>query len=301
MYCWKPAEQVQCPQGCACVTEAEANKYGYTWCQNQKIPCGKDTTGALLYCFQKPVEQACTQGCYCLTADDAKQRGYTDRCTDQPCGYVAGATGAVQTAKYCWKPTEQIQCPQGCYCLSQSDAKQRGYTDRCTDQPCGYDQYKNPMYCYKPPTQVQCPQGCVCATFDEAKKYGYVYCQNQQVQCGTDKYCFQRAAPTEVKPTPGRILIDPSQARNPVGTQHTITVVVYDTNGKPMANVRVKISHTGANSFSPTELTTDGNGKVSYYYTGKNTGTDTIVATVDSLSAKATKEWYRLTTPTTPR
>jgi hypothetical protein len=40
------------------------------------------------------------------------------------------------------------------------------------------------------------------------------------------------------------------------------------------------------------ELTTDGNGKAAYSYTGKNAGTDTIVATVDNLSAKATKEWY---------
>ena len=254
MYCWKPTE-VTCPQGCFCATEAEAKQYGYTLCQNQRILCGKDATGVDRYCFQKPVEQACTQGCYCLTADDAKQRGYTNRCTDQPCGYVSAATGAAQTPKYCWKP----------------------------------------------PAQVTCPQGCVCATLDEAKKYGYVYCQNQQIQCGTDKYCFQRAATTEVKPTPGRILIDPSQARNPVGSQHTITVVVYDTNGKPMANVRVKISHTGANPFSPMELTTDGNGKAAYSYTGKNAGTDTIVATVDSLSAKATKEWYRLTTPPTLR
>jgi 5-hydroxyisourate hydrolase-like protein (transthyretin family) len=104
---------------------------------------------------------------------------------------------------------------------------------------------------------------------------------------------------TPVTPKAGRILIDPAQASNPVGSQHTITVVVYDTNGKPMANVRVKISHTGANSFSPIELTTDGNGKCSYCYTGKNTGTDIIVATVDSLSAKATKEWYSLKTPLT--
>ena len=244
LYCWKPAE-VTCPQGCFCATEAEAKQYGYTLCQNQKILCGKDATGIDRYCFQKPVEQACTQGCYCLTKADADSRGYTSLCQDQPCGYVAGATTAIQTPKYCWKP----------------------------------------------PAQVTCPQGCVCATFDEAKKYGYVYCQNQQVQCGTDRYCFQRAV-TETKPTPARILIDPAQARNPVGSQHTITMVVYDTNGKPMANVRVYISHTGANPFSPMELTTDGNGKATYSYTGKNAGTDTIVATVDNLSAKATKEWY---------
>jgi len=296
----------------------------------------------------KPTEAACPQECYCLTKDEAygKLGANATLCQEQPCGYTAAATGAAQIEKYCWKAAEQVQCPQGCYCLSQSDAKQRGYTDLCTNQSCGIDQYNNPMYCYKPPTQVQCPQGCycltkadadsrgyttlcqeqpcgyvagattamqtakycykppaqvtcpqgcVCATPDEAKKYGYVYCQNQQIQCGTNTYCFQRAATTETKPTPARILIDPAQARNPVGSQHTITIVVYDTNGKPMANVRVKISHTGANSFAPIELTTDANGKCSYYYTGKNVGTDTIVAKVDSLSATATKEWYTIT------
>jgi len=301
LYCWKPAEEVQCPQGCFCATEAEAREYGYTWCQNQKIACGKDaTTGADRYCFQKPVEQACPQGCYCLTKDEAygKLGSNATLCQDQPCGYAAGATGAVQTAKYCWKPTEQIQCPQGCYCLTKEEAGKRGYTALCQEKSCGTDTSGVLMYCWKPAEQVQCPQGCVCATVDEARKYGYVYCQNQQIQCGTDRYCFQRPATTEVKPTPGRILIDPAQDRNPVGTQHTITVVVYDTNGKPMANVRIYIKHTGANSFAPIELTTDANGKASYYYTGKNTGIDTIVATVNNLSAKATKEWYSLRLPT---
>jgi len=298
-YCWKPVEQV-CPTGCACLTKEDAyNRYGQNATLCQEKPCGyKDNIP--LYCW-KPVEVTCPQGCYCLTKDEAygKLGANATMCQQQLCGYAAAATGAAQIEKYCWKPAEQVQCPQGCYCLSQSDAKQRGYTDMCTSQPCGYDQYKNPMYCYKPPAQVTCPQGCVCTTPDEAKKYGYVYCQNQQIQCDTGKYCFQRPATTETKPTPGRILIDPSQDRNAVGTQHTITVIVYDTNGKPMANVRVKISHTGANPSLPIELTTDGNGKAAYSYTGKNTGTDTIVATVDNLSAKATKEWYRLTAPST--
>ena len=298
MYCFKMPTGQSCPTGCVCLTKDDAYKrYGQnaTLCQDQ--PCGYDAQQNPLYCWKPAEEATCPQGCYCLTQSEAYSKLGTNAtmCQDQPCGYAAAATAAAQIPMYCWKAAEQVQCPQGCYCLSQSDAKERGYTDRCTDQSCGYDQDKNPMYCYKPPTQVQCPQGCVCATLDEAKKYGYVYCQNQQMQCGTDRYCFQRSATAETKPTAGRMLIDPAQARNPVGSQHTITVVVYDTNGKPMANVRVKISHTGANSFLPIELTTDGNGKCSYYYTGKNTGTDTIVATVDNLSAKATKEWYTIT------
>ncbi|UCH51807.1 MAG: Ig-like domain-containing protein [Chloroflexota bacterium] len=306
MYCFKMSTQQACPQGCVCLSKDDAYKrYGQNANMCQEQPCGYDAQQNPLYCW-KPVEEAvCPQGCYCLTQNEAYSQlgNNATKCQDQPCGYATsattGATTAAQIPKYCWKRAEQVQCPQGCYCLSQSDAKQRGYTDRCTDQSCGYDQSNNPMYCYKPPTQAQCPQGCVCVTPDEAKKYGYVYCLNQQMQCGTNRYCYQRAATTDVKPTPARILIDPTEARNPVGSQHTITVVVYDNNGKPMANVKVKISQTGANSSPPLELTTDGNGKCSYYYTGKNIGTDTIVATVDNLSAKATKTWYIVATPIT--
>ncbi|OGN94939.1 MAG: hypothetical protein A2Z75_03855 [Chloroflexi bacterium RBG_13_50_10] len=352
LYCWKPPAEVSCPQGCVCLTKDDAYKrYGQNATLCQDASCDKDASGNLLYCWKPPAEVSCPQGCYCLTKADADGRGYTTLCQEQPCGYVAAATTAVQTPKYCYKapvaeacptgcvclskndaynrygqnavlcqekpcsydaqqnplycwkpPAAEVTCPQGCYCLTKADADGRGYTTLCQDQPCGYvagaaTAMQTPKYCYKPPAQVTCPQGCVCATPDEAKKYGYVYCQNQQIQCDTGKYCYQRAV-TETKPTAARILIDPAQARNPVGSQHTITVVVYDTNGKPMANVRIYISHTGANSFAPIELTTDANGKASYYYTGKNVGTDTIVAKVDSLSATATKEWYSLRLPT---
>jgi hypothetical protein len=101
------------------------------------------------------------------------------------------------------------------------------------------------------------------------------------------------------RPRPGKITIDPIQDRNQVGTQHTVTVTVYDTNGKPMPNVRLYISHTGAHTFAPIELVTDQNGRNSYYYTGTNVGTDTIVARIDSLTATATKEWYSLQQPGT--
>jgi len=355
-YCWKPGEEAQCPTGCACLYREDAYKrYGQNAVLCQDAPCDYDAQQNPLYCWKPAEEAECPTGCACLTKDDAYKRYGQNAilCQDEPCGYAAGATGAAaQIEKYCWRPGEQAQCPQGCVCLTQDDAYKRygQNATMCQDAPCGYDQYQNRMFCWKPGEQAQCPQGCVCLTKDEAygklgpnatlcqdqpcgyaaaatgaaqierycwkpagevtcpqgcvcttvneaMEYGYDYCQNQQIKCGTDRYCFQRTV-TEVKPTPGRILIDPAQARNPVGSQHTITVVVYDTNSKPMANARVKISHTGANSFSPIELTTDGNGKCSYYYTGKNTGTDTIVATVDNLSAKATKEWYAVIQPT---
>jgi hypothetical protein len=55
MYCFqKPAEPVQCPQGCVCLTKEEAAKLGYQLCGGQAIQCGKDQSGNPLYCFQKP-------------------------------------------------------------------------------------------------------------------------------------------------------------------------------------------------------------------------------------------------------
>jgi len=266
-YCWKPGEQVQCPQGCYCLSKDDAAKRGYTTlCSDQ--PCGRDQYQNLLYCWKSTpttTQPQCPEGCYCLSKDDAAKRGYTALCMDQPCsydqyknplycwkytpptatpptttqcpqgcdcltkndayqkyganaiqcqdapcGYVAGVTAAVQTPKYCFKPaptTTQPQCPQGCYCLTKDDAAKRGYTTLCLDQPCGYDQYKNPLYCWKPPattgapaTQPLCPSGCTCLTKAEAEKQGYtVLCQD--APCGYDqyqnpKYCFKKPTVT---------------------------------------------------------------------------------------------------------
>jgi hypothetical protein len=90
----------------------------------------------------------------------------------------------------------------------------------------------------------------------------------------------------------GELTIDPVYERNPVATQITIVITVLDTNGKPMPRVRLSISHTGAHTFAPIQLSTDASGRAHYSYTGTKAGTDTIVVTADSLSAKATREWF---------
>ncbi len=154
----------------------------------------------------------------------------------------------------------------------------------------------------KPPGQAQCLSGCYCMTEAEARKYGYNWCKGQKMQCGYDaqqnpKYCFEPAATKITTPKPGRLVIDPSQDRNLIGTQHSLTFILYDSNGNPMSNIRIYVSHTGAHTFAPIELVTDQNGRSSYYYTGTNVGTDTIVARIDSLTATATKEWYSLQQP----
>ena len=307
-----------CPQGCYCLTKDEAlGKLGpnATMCVDQ--PCDKDVSGVLRYCWRPGEGAECPTGCVCLYKEDAYKRYGQDAalCQEQPCAY-----DERQTPLYCYKPTPpppptQTQCPQECVCLTKDEAyaKLGPNATICQNQPCGYAAgttaaIQIEKYCWKPATQeTQCPTGCECLTETEGNQPGYALCQNQRMQCGQATtgalmYCYQKsiATITPVTVKPGRILITPSQARNPVGTQHTITITVYDTNGKPMSNARVKISHTGANSFPSIELTTDGNGKANYSYTGKNTGFDTITASIDNLSATATKEWYKLTPLTVP-
>lgn len=224
LYCWKPGEQAACPQGCACLTEVEAKRLGLDLCQGQRTLCGYDQQQNPLYCFQKPTEQAeCLQGCACLTKDDAYQRYGANaiQCQDAPCGYVMAATAAVQTPKYCWKPTTttQPQCPQGCYCLTKDDAynKLGPNAGLCQDTPCGYDQNKNPLYCFKPtpPTTTQCQQGCYCLAKADAEKRGYTtLCQN--APCGYDQYqnplyCWKYTPPTVTPTTP------PTQTQCPSG------------------------------------------------------------------------------------
>ena len=217
LYCWKPTTtttQPECPQGCVCLRKEDAYKrYGQNAQLCQEAPCGYDPSGNQLYCWKPTTtttQPECPQGCYCLSQSDAKNRGYTNVCSDQPCG-----NDQYNNPMYCFRPPTttppptptytppaQTQCQQGCYCLSQSDAKNKGYTDICSDQPCGNDQYKNPMYCFKPPptgaTTVPpvCPTGCTCVTEADAKEQGYnTKCQDSP--CSYDQYqnamyCFRK-------------------------------------------------------------------------------------------------------------
>ncbi|MFC1919917.1 hypothetical protein ACFLWX_03920, partial [Chloroflexota bacterium] len=55
LYCYqKPAVPVKCPEGCVCLTKAEADRLGYELCLGQAMVCGTDQAGNLKYCYQKP-------------------------------------------------------------------------------------------------------------------------------------------------------------------------------------------------------------------------------------------------------
>lgn len=120
----------------------------------------------------------------------------------------------------------QIQCPTGCECLTEAQAKEKfnDNYEKCSEDACGYEYsqtitaaIKIPKYCFKQKTTTitiikpativasnlsACPQGCECLTDAQAKeKFGsYVKCTEDV--CGYEiaqritavrqipKYCF---------------------------------------------------------------------------------------------------------------
>lgn len=109
------------------------------------------------------------------------------------------------------------ECPKGCECLLEEQAKKLGYTP-CDEKPilCGYDKFQTPLYCYKPPATptpsptpkiVPCPGSCTCMSPETAKKLGYGPCPNAPDPCGYDQlqnleYCYQPPATPSATPTP---------------------------------------------------------------------------------------------------
>ncbi|OOP54930.1 MAG: hypothetical protein AYP45_17645 [Candidatus Brocadia carolinensis] len=94
------------------------------------------------------------------------------------------------------------------------------------------------------------------------------------------------------------IILGPTTATNPVGTQHTVTATVQDDNGDPVAGRNVDFSIvSGPHAGLTGSDTTDASGHATFTYTGTTAGTDVIEASfVDSngqtkTSNQATKTW----------
>jgi hypothetical protein len=94
------------------------------------------------------------------------------------------------------------------------------------------------------------------------------------------------------------IVLAPASALNPVGTQHTLTATVQDSQGGPIVGREVTFNITsGPNAGTSATGVTDGSGHVSFSYTGTIVGTDVIVASFMNAagqlmtSNEATKEW----------
>jgi len=290
MYCYERTSQVECPQGCECLSlsPAAAQEEGLVQCLD--VSCGTDSAGNLMYCYRKPTQVECPQGCECLalTPAEAEEKGLV-QCLDVSCG--TDASGRVM---YCYERATQVECPRGCECLAltPAEAERLGYS-LCLGQEmvCGYDAAGNAMYCYEETTEAECPQGCECLSELEARKLAYSLCGGQYIPCdyvpgGPQKWCYEPYVAT-------RLTIEPSQDSNLIGTEHTVTVLVYDKYGNPLPNAKVTITVNGVHSLGPVTLTTNTSGKAVFEYTGKSAGTDIIVATVDGLQATAFKTWYQ--------
>ena len=96
------------------------------------------------------------------------------------------------------------------------------------------------------------------------------------------------------------VLLTPATATNPVGTSHTVTATVRDSNAQPVADQSVGFTITsGPNAgatgtCNPSDCSTDDNGQVTFTYSDTGgAGTDHIQACIDetNCSAEATKTW----------
>lgn len=103
--------------------------------------------------------------------------------------------------------------------------------------------------------------------------------------------------------------VTPPTATNTVGTSHTVTAAVTNTDGTPRGGVVVSFLVTGANAGAtgtcvPAACTTNAAGKVTFTYRGAKAGDDTINAavTLDGSGQRATasKRWVADTTPPPP-
>jgi hypothetical protein len=106
---------------------------------------------------------------------------------------------------------------------------------------------------------------------------------------------------TSPPPTPAAVALTPATATNQVGTNHTVTALVTDTNSQPMAGVTVRFTVSGAVSASGSCVTSS-TGNCDFTYAGPSVpGTDSIVAYADTNndgvqqsgepSGTATKTW----------
>jgi hypothetical protein len=101
--------------------------------------------------------------------------------------------------------TEKTPCPQGCVCLTRTEAAEQGL-QLCAGEAteCGIDKETGELlYCWEKGSQdTECPEGCFCTSQDKAEEYGYVPCNGQKIKCGTDAdgrdlLCYQRPAQEE--------------------------------------------------------------------------------------------------------
>ena len=121
-------------------------------------------------------------------------------------------------------PPQFAKCSTDCnYCLRPEDAKDRGFSERCSDQPCYYSPDKQQTwYCYsKPATVWCCKDGKVVETAKEkcVEAGGTIYATEAEAlkACPQLGYCCQNgrltsATTSTCKNAGGTFYTDPNQA-----------------------------------------------------------------------------------------
>jgi hypothetical protein len=80
---------------------------------------------------------------------------------------------------------------------------------------------------------------------------------------------------------PPKLTLTPKLAATPIGTEHTVTLVVRDSARGLVPGAPIVFGVTGANPQAETPATTDDAGEATYSYTGTSAGRDTIIACLD--------------------
>ena len=93
-YCYRTAQEAECPDHCTCLPRVEGEAAGYSLCDGTVIECGFDHR-AEHRCY----EVDCPDGCVCVTQAVAKARGYPGLCggVQTLCGYDVDGT-----PEYCY-------------------------------------------------------------------------------------------------------------------------------------------------------------------------------------------------------
>lgn len=103
------------------------------------------------------------------------------------------------------------------------------------------------------------------------------------------------------------ILLTPINATNPVGTDHTVTALVQDNNGSPLAGIDVEFEAISGPSMGATgNATTNDDGEAAFTWSSNIAGTDVVVARFESslgqmiTSNEARKTWVEDEGDSTP-
>jgi hypothetical protein len=115
------------------------------------------------------------------------------------------------------------------------------------------------------------------------------------IQSFIEEYILTSSACAPPVGPPARVMLQPLNAVNPVGTSHTVIATVTDINGNPVPNTTVDFTVTGVDNL-PGSCNTDQNGQCSFTYQGPQLpGADAIRGCVNtvtpSVCGDAAKEW----------